>query len=110
MPSLLDPLSSITSFASGLDTGATLENEAPPTRPTPPATSSTGGGSADKEKGDEGKEGNGGEDEEKEQSWWEWLTHKADGIEEWVDQFIQDHVKGGKGGDDGGGEKNGKAE
>ncbi|KAJ5059590.1 ectonucleotide pyrophosphatase/phosphodiesterase family member 1 [Bipolaris maydis] len=104
--SFLDPLSSITSSASGLDTGATLENEAPPTRPTPPATSSSSsspstGGSADKGKGEEeGKEGNAGEDKDKgEESWWEWLTHKADGIEEWVDQFIQDHVKGGKDGD-----------
>lgn len=102
--SLLDPLSSITSSASGLDTGATLENEAPPTRPTPPSTPT--GGSADKGKGDEGKEGDEGGDKEKgEESWWEWLTHKADGIEEWVDQFIQDHVKGGNDG-----EKDGKGE
>ncbi|EUC50966.1 hypothetical protein COCMIDRAFT_21678 [Bipolaris oryzae ATCC 44560] len=102
--SLLDPLSSIASSASGLDTGATLENEAPPTRPTPPSTTTSAtGGSAEKGKEGEGK----GEEEKEKESWWEWLTHKADGIEEWVDQFIQDHVKGGKGGGDG---KDGKAE
>jgi hypothetical protein len=95
MPStLLDPLSSIAASSSGLD-GSTLEPEAPPTRPTPPATGGTGagaGGGKDELKGKEGEDKD--KDKEKGQSWWEWLTHKADGIEEWVDQFINDHVKG----------------
>ena len=35
-----------------------------------------------------------------EESWWEWLTHKADGIEEWVDGFIHKHTPGTENGND----------
>ncbi|ORY14586.1 alkaline-phosphatase-like protein [Clohesyomyces aquaticus] len=28
------------------------------------------------------------------ESWWEWLTHKADNMEEWVDEFLKSHVPG----------------
>lgn len=28
------------------------------------------------------------------ESWWDWLTHKADGIEDWVDEFVHKHVPG----------------
>jgi hypothetical protein len=29
-------------------------------------------------------------------TWWEWLAHKADGVKEWVDGFVHDHVPGNK--------------
>jgi hypothetical protein len=32
--------------------------------------------------------------EKEKQTWWEWLTHKADGVKEWVDGFVHDHVPG----------------
>ncbi|KAF2681850.1 Phosphodiest-domain-containing protein [Lentithecium fluviatile CBS 122367] len=34
------------------------------------------------------------------ESWWEWLTHKADNVEEWVDNFLHDHMPGGEDGDE----------
>ncbi|RAR15027.1 Phosphodiest-domain-containing protein [Stemphylium lycopersici] len=93
MSSTLDSLSSIAASASGLeDTAPTLED--PPSRPTPPSSSDGSGKDElkDKDKG-------GGDDEaEEEESWWEWMTHKADGVKDWVDGFIHDHVKGGKNG------------
>ena len=95
MSSTLDSLSSIAASASGLeDTAPTLEED-PPSRPTPPSSSNGAGKDElkDKDKGD------GGEDEEEGESWWEWMTHKADGVKDWVDEFIHDHVKGGKEGD-----------
>ena len=33
------------------------------------------------------------------ESWWEWLTHKAENAEEWVDDFLHTHMPGSKGGD-----------
>lgn len=35
------------------------------------------------------------------ESWWEWLTHKAEGAEEWVDTFLHDHFTGLENGNDG---------
>lgn len=29
------------------------------------------------------------------ESWWEWLTHKADNVEDWVDDFLHKHLPGG---------------
>ena len=26
------------------------------------------------------------------ETWWEWLTHKADNVENWVDDFLHKHV------------------
>lgn len=34
------------------------------------------------------------------EAWWEWLTHKAEDVEGWVEDFISEHV-GGKKGDEG---------
>ena len=50
------------------------------------------------------KEASEGAEKEKE-SWWEWLTHKADGVKDWVDGFVHDHVPGGK--EEGQGKKGG---
>jgi hypothetical protein len=33
------------------------------------------------------------------ESWWEWLTHKAEGVEDWVDDFLHKHVPGKSGND-----------
>lgn len=30
------------------------------------------------------------------ESWWEWLTHKAEHAEEWVDEFLHKHMPGDK--------------
>lgn len=83
----LNSLSSIAASASGLeDTSPSLEEV--PSRPTPPS------GGKDELKVGEGEKGDGG----KKESWWEWLTHKADGVKDWVDGFIHDHVpQDGKG-------------
>jgi len=90
----LNSLSSIAASASGLeDTSPSLEDV--PSRPTPP----TGSGGkdelkdGDKADGDDGEKGEG----DKKESWWEWLTHKADGVKDWVDEFIHDHVPQDKG-------------
>jgi hypothetical protein len=34
-------------------------------------------------------------------SWWQWLTHKAEGAEEWVDTFLADHFTGLQNGKEG---------
>jgi hypothetical protein len=73
-------------------------------RPTPSSGGTDGG---DAQTGEDGKD----EEKGKGESWWEWLTHKADGVKEWVDGFIHDHVpeggdeKGGGGGGGGGKKK-----
>ncbi|KAI4616564.1 hypothetical protein J4E80_005838 [Alternaria sp. BMP 0032] len=90
----LNSLSSIAASASGLeDTSPSLEDV--PSRPTPP----TGSGGKDELKDSEGEKGDAGEGGEgdKKESWWEWLTHKADGVKDWVDEFIHDHVPQDKG-------------
>lgn len=73
------------------DTSPTVDEA--PVRPTPPSAKPTGaaegGGS-----GDKGGEGDGPREGE---TWWEWLTHKADGIKDWVDDFVQSHVPEGFG-------------
>jgi hypothetical protein len=93
----LDSLSSISASASGLEgTQPTLEEEAP-VRPTPPSTGKDELKDKDKQGGGDDTDKDKDKEEEKEkESWWEWLTHKADGIEEWVNGFINDHVKGGR--------------
>ncbi|KAL1794598.1 hypothetical protein ACET3X_006414 [Alternaria dauci] len=84
----LTSLSSIAASASGMeDTSPSLHDEVPP-RPTP------ADGSKDELKNKQGDaEASKGAEKEK-QSWWEWLTHKADGVKDWVDGFIHDHVPG----------------
>jgi hypothetical protein len=74
----LDPLSSISASASGLeDVTSSLESSTPIHSPSatasaPPAQPSNSGKS----------------------HWWDWLTHKADEIQEWVDDFVHKHVPG----------------
>lgn len=69
-----DPLSIITSSASGLeDTHPTIDESI--SRPTPPIVTDA-----------EPPEGH------TKESWWEWLAHKGEDIENWVDGFIHDHV------------------
>jgi hypothetical protein len=79
-------LGSISSIASGLeDTSPSLSNEDEvPVRPTPPSVTGV-------EKPKETANGD--------EKWWEWLTHKAEEVEEWVEDFVSEHV-GGKGGED----------
>jgi len=90
----LNSLSSIAASASGLeDTSPSLEDV--PSRPTPSSggkdeLKDSEGGKSD---GDDGGKGEG----DKKESWWEWLTHKADGVKDWVDEFIHDHVPQEKG-------------
>ncbi|KAH7069235.1 alkaline-phosphatase-like protein [Paraphoma chrysanthemicola] len=77
-------LGSISSIASGLeDTSPSLADEDVPVRPTPPSVTGV-------EKPKETPNGD--------EKWWEWLTHKAEEVEEWVEDFVNEHV-GGKGGD-----------
>jgi predicted AlkP superfamily pyrophosphatase or phosphodiesterase len=85
MPASLDSLSSIAASASGLDDTAPSVDDVP-VRPTPPRVT---GAAAPTATGVPGKKG----------SWWEWLTHKADGIEEWVDEFVHKHSPGSDGSD-----------
>ncbi|KAF2663064.1 Phosphodiest-domain-containing protein [Lophiostoma macrostomum CBS 122681] len=35
-----------------------------------------------------------------EESWWEWLTHKGQNAEEWVEEFLHKHLPGGNDDDD----------
>jgi len=87
----LNSLSSIAASASGLeDTSPSLEDL--PSRPTPPS------GGKDELKDSEGQKGDDEKGEaDKKESLWEWLTHKADGVKDWVDEFIHDHVPQDKG-------------
>jgi hypothetical protein len=72
--------SSLSSIASGFeDTQPSLDET-----PTPAPTGAADGGKDElKEEKEKGKE-----------TWWEWLTHKADGVKEWVDGFVHEHVPG----------------
>jgi hypothetical protein len=36
------------------------------------------------------------ESSESKEAWWEWLTHKAENAELWVEDFLHDHIPGGK--------------
>jgi hypothetical protein len=85
MPAALDSLSSIAASASGLDDTAPSMDEVP-VRPTPPSLTGAAEPTATGVAGIQA-------------SWWEWLTHKADGIEEWVDQFVHKHTPGNDGTD-----------
>jgi hypothetical protein len=73
--------SSLVASASGIEDflpsfqGSLSQQSTPATTPTsstPPAASNTAKG-----------------------SWWEWLTHKGESVEEWVDTFIHGHVPNG---------------
>jgi len=79
MPASLGSVSSIAASASWLeDTQPSLSDDDTPVRPTPPSkTSSAAPAATSGEK------------------WWEWLTHKAEGVEEWVEGFIHEHVGSG---------------
>ncbi|KAH5231084.1 hypothetical protein HBI62_074470 [Parastagonospora nodorum] len=80
MPASLGSVSSIAASASGLeDTQPSLSDDDTPVRPTPPSKTSSAAPAATS-----------GE------NWWEWLTHKAENVEEWVEGFIQEHVGGDK--------------
>jgi hypothetical protein len=54
--------------------------------PTPSIIPAAGAGIDELKKGKEKEKGK--------MAWWEWLTHKADGVKEWVDGFVHDHVPG----------------
>ncbi|CAO2656894.1 Nn.00g056970.m01.CDS01 [Neocucurbitaria sp. VM-36] len=78
MSAAFDSLSSIAASASGLeDTVPSVDETA--SRPTPPSVVS-----------DVPPAETSGEAE----SWWEWLTHKADDVEDWVEDFLHEHVPG----------------
>jgi hypothetical protein len=81
MPATLGSVASMAASASGLeDTMPSLLDEVP-VRPTPPSTT------------------NSAEPAETSppEKWWEWLTHKAEDVEGWVEGFVSEHV-GGKDG------------
>jgi hypothetical protein len=84
MPQTLDSLSSIAASASGMEDTEPSFDETPVI--TTPRPSTTPGG--------EGKDELKKEKEKEKLTWWEWLTHKADGVKEWVDGFVHDHVPG----------------
>ncbi|KAF2468129.1 Phosphodiest-domain-containing protein [Lindgomyces ingoldianus] len=71
---VLTSFASLATSASGLDDPMSSFLQIPPvTTPTtsaPPASSSTS------------------------ESWWEWLTHKADNVEDWVEEFLNSHMPG----------------
>jgi hypothetical protein len=93
-----DSLSSIAASASGLeDTSPSLDHEAP-SRPTPPSGGK--GSGKDELKDKQGDKEASKEAEKEKESWWQWLTHKADGVKDWVDGFVHDHVPQGEGEED----------
>jgi hypothetical protein len=73
MPATLGSISSIAASASGLED--MLDDEVP-ARPTPPSVTSSAAPA----------QSSAGE------KWWEWLTHKAEDVEGWVEGFISEHV------------------
>ena len=78
MSTTLDPLSSASASAPGPgDVASSLESSTPV--PTPSATASA----PPAQPSDSGSS-----------HWWDWLTHKADEIQEWVDDFVHKHVPG----------------
>jgi hypothetical protein len=81
MPASLDFVS-IGASASGLENMVPSLLDDVPVRPTPPSVTSSARPAQTSAK----------------EQWWEWLTHKADDVEEWVEGFVSEHVgKGGKG-------------
>jgi hypothetical protein len=104
MPSDLGSLSSIAAEASGLD-DEEWEHENVTTSMPPSQTSSASKPDASDES-DESDESDDSDDEKEgedkgKESWWEWLTHKADEVEEWVEGFVGNHTgKGEKSGKD----------
>ncbi|KAF2186835.1 Phosphodiest-domain-containing protein [Zopfia rhizophila CBS 207.26] len=81
--STMTSFSSLAASTSGLeDAMSSIDSSTPITTPTssaPPAASSTS------------------------ESWWEWLTHKADDVEEWVNGFLDSHHVSPNGGRPGSG-------
>lgn len=78
MSPFTDSLSSMVASASGLeDTSPSMDETV--SRPTPPSVVSD----VPPAETSKAKEG-----------WWEWLTHKADEVESWVEGFVHDHVPG----------------
>jgi hypothetical protein len=76
MPATLGSEASMAASASGLeDTMPSLLDEAP-VRPTPPSVTSSAAYAETSQA----------------EKWWEWLTHKAEDVEGWVEGFINDHV------------------
>jgi hypothetical protein len=84
MPASLE--NTLSSVASGLeDTSPSFMDDDVPIRPTPPSTVTTSSMVVQET----------GKAKEK---WWEWLAHKAEGIEEWVEGFVGNHTgKDGEG-------------
>ncbi|PSN59552.1 Phosphodiest-domain-containing protein [Corynespora cassiicola Philippines] len=79
-------LSSLMASASGLeDAMASLHHSSGSDSSTPTSSAPVPSASATGKPEDE--------------SWWEWLTHKADDVEEWVEGFLNEHMPG-KNGDD----------
>ncbi|OAL55864.1 Phosphodiest-domain-containing protein [Pyrenochaeta sp. DS3sAY3a] len=83
MSATWDSLSSIAASASGLE-DTLPSNDETVSRPTAPSVVS-----------DEPLP----ESSAKPENWWEWLTHKADEVEDWVEDFIHKHVPGQEGKD-----------
>ncbi|KAH8732925.1 alkaline-phosphatase-like protein [Phaeosphaeriaceae sp. PMI808] len=84
LPPSLDSISSIAASASGLeDTSPSMDET--PVQPTPPSVTSSAPPA----------------ETTHEEQWWEWLTHTAEDVGEWVDSFINEHVGNGQGKSDG---------
>jgi hypothetical protein len=86
MPSTFD------SIASGMESTELSMHETPVLSTPSSQPSGVADGGKDKLK----------EKEKEKESWWQWLTHKADGVKEWVDGFVHDHVPGKNKEDDNG--------
>jgi hypothetical protein len=79
-------MASIAASASGLeDTMPSLLDDDVPVRPTPPSVTSSAAPAQTSAA----------------EKWWEWLTHKAEDVEGWVEGFVSDHVGGKKEGEKG---------
>jgi hypothetical protein len=86
MPATLGSMASIAASASGLeDTMPSLLDDDVPVRPTPPSVTSSAAPAQTSAA----------------EKWWEWLTHKAEDVEGWVEGFVSDHVGGKKEGEKG---------
>ncbi|KAH7408259.1 alkaline-phosphatase-like protein, partial [Phaeosphaeria sp. MPI-PUGE-AT-0046c] len=80
MSATMGSVGSIAASASGLeDTLPSLLDESP-VRPAPPSVTSAEPPA-----------------ETSKEAWWQWLAHKAEDVEGWVEDFVSDHVGGKKG-------------
>ena len=77
MSAPLDSLASIAASASDLEDSQPSLDESV-SRPAPPSVTSSAPPA--------------GTSSEEKESWWEWMTHKADEVEDWVDGLIHEHV------------------